>query len=216
MTKPKEGHTRAGHDARIVYTTQDLALQKPLQPISSVAFATALRVLLQNWRQGTVACQGRSDVSHSNKKPWKQKGTGRARAGSARSPLWRGGGVIHGPQARTRQLYIGKDIRKKVFATLLAQRLDSESVIQLDWQPTETPKTQQAYALLKKAHLVNMPIMVLAQPHDIHVHASFANIPDVQIIYFDQPNVFNLSRARYWVFLKKDVQEFNNMVAQWI
>ena len=64
-----------------------------------VAMAIYVRALLQNWRQGTVACKGRSDVSYSNKKPWKQKGTGRARAGSARSPLWRGGGVIFGPQA---------------------------------------------------------------------------------------------------------------------
>ena len=63
-----------------------------------------IRSLLQNWRQGTVACKGRSDVGYSNKKPWKQKGTGRARAGSARSPLWRGGGVIFGPQPRTRVL----------------------------------------------------------------------------------------------------------------
>ena len=65
--------------------------------------------MLQNWRQGTVACKGRSDVAFSNKKPWKQKGTGRARAGSARSPLWRKGGVIFGPQPRTRTLTITQE-----------------------------------------------------------------------------------------------------------
>src|SRR5260221_13587778 len=63
-------------------------------------FSTWIRVLAQNWRQGTVACKGRSDVAYTNRKPWKQKGTGRARAGSARSPLWKGGGAIFGPQAR--------------------------------------------------------------------------------------------------------------------
>ena len=75
--------------------------------------AVYVRSLLQNWRQGTVGCKGRSDVAYSNKKPWKQKGTGRARAGSARSPLWRGGGVIFGPQPRTRVLKAGKQVKKK-------------------------------------------------------------------------------------------------------
>ena len=65
---------------------------------SPVAVSQWIRALLQNWRQGTLATKGRSDVKLSNKKPWKQKGTGRARAGTARSPLWRGGGVTFGPQ----------------------------------------------------------------------------------------------------------------------
>src|SRR3990167_8761361 len=74
--------------------------------VANATFSTWVRVLLQNGRQGTVACKGRSDVAFSNKKPWKQKGTGRARAGSARSPVWRKGGVIFGPQARVRKLSI--------------------------------------------------------------------------------------------------------------
>ena len=81
-------------------------------------FQFGLRALLQNWRQGTVACKGRSDVAYSNKKPWKQKGTGRARAGSARSPLWRGGGVIFGPQATSRTLRVPQSLRKNVLNAL--------------------------------------------------------------------------------------------------
>ena len=83
---------------------QDLNLDASQKKVATVAFSTWIRSLLQNWRQGTVGCKGRSDVNRSNKKPWKQKGTGRARAGSARSPLWRGGGVIFGPQPRVRTL----------------------------------------------------------------------------------------------------------------
>src|ERR1700733_5875246 len=71
-----------------------------------ISFSTWIRVLAKNWQQGTVACQGRSDVAYTNRKPWKQKGTGRARAGSARSPLWKGGGVIFGPQARVRTMKV--------------------------------------------------------------------------------------------------------------
>src|SRR5436189_5382445 len=90
---------------------------------SNLLFSTWARVLTKNWQQGTVACQGRSEVSRTNKKPWKQKGTGRARAGSARSPLWKGGGVIFGPQARVRTLKISKKARQKVMTTILADYL---------------------------------------------------------------------------------------------
>src|SRR5260221_6802069 len=91
-----------------------------LKRASGDLFSTSIRVLTKNWQQGTVASQGRSDVSRTNKKPWKQKGTGRARAGSARSPLWKGGGVIFGPQARIRTLKLSKKARHKVMATILA------------------------------------------------------------------------------------------------
>src|SRR5437588_407352 len=83
-----------------VLTAKELALEPAKDRVAPKAFAIAIRTLRQNWRQGTVAVKGRADVSFSNRKPWRQKGTGRARAGSARSPLWRKGGVCHGPQER--------------------------------------------------------------------------------------------------------------------
>ena len=85
--------------------------ERRVMPLTS--FAIWVKALMQNWRQGTVACKGRADVtSRSNKKPWKQKGTGRARAGSPRSPLWRGGGVIFGPQPRVRKLSLNQGTKK--------------------------------------------------------------------------------------------------------
>ena len=74
----------------VTVSAQDIALESVEKRVhSDKAFANAIRALMQNWRQGTVGCKDRSEVAFSNKKPWKQKGTGRARAGSARSPLWR-------------------------------------------------------------------------------------------------------------------------------
>ena len=91
---------------------QDLSLDvSQKKEVTPVGFSTWIRSLRQNWRQGTVGCKGRSDVAHSNKKPWKQKGTGRARAGSPRSPLWRGGGVTFGPQARVRTLAVPAQLK---------------------------------------------------------------------------------------------------------
>src|SRR5690348_5288778 len=89
----------------------DTATFKKAAPAS---FSTWIRVLANNWRQGTVACKGRADVAYTNRKPWRQKGTGRARTGSARSPLWKGGGAIFGPQARTRTLKLAKKMKHKV------------------------------------------------------------------------------------------------------
>src|ERR1700722_4270098 len=88
------------------------------------AISDYVRSLFQNWRQGTVWSRGRADVSFSNKKPWKQKGTGRARAGSAKSPLWRGGGVTFGPQERTRVLKTNKKIRQLALLSLLSDHLE--------------------------------------------------------------------------------------------
>lgn len=219
MSKTKEMRNPENSVAHILHSikTQDLMLKQPLNQVSPIAFATSLRVLMQNWRQGTVACKGRSDVARSNKKPWKQKGTGRARAGSARSPLWRGGGVIHGPQARVRELTLIKKTRKQVFETLLANFISTSKISYVDWELSSgVPKTREAAAVLKQAGLYGKNILLFVSPQDHEIHASFANMKNVQILYFDHPNVFDLANAQHWVFLKKNMDDFKEMVAKWI
>jgi large subunit ribosomal protein L4 len=109
----------------------DLGLEINNKNIAGAGVSIYIRKLLQNWRQGTVGVKGRSEVSYSNRKPWKQKGTGRARAGSARSPLWRGGGIIFGPQPRERELKIPKKLRQGVFNTILYQYLQNGKIYTL-------------------------------------------------------------------------------------
>ena len=96
QTKTKNKHGTL-HRLRLLPSSM-ISIASDKKIASKANFALWVRALLQNWRQGTVVCKGRSEVAYSNKKPWKQKGTGRARAGSARSPLWRSGGVIFGPK----------------------------------------------------------------------------------------------------------------------
>jgi large subunit ribosomal protein L4 len=183
---------------------------------STKTFAIYIRTLLQNWRQGTVGCKGRSDVSFSNKKPWKQKGTGRARAGSARSPLWRGGGVIFGPQARVRQLKISKEMRRGVLRGLLSRFVENQKVVTLDWiPPTDRPRTAEAYSALKAAEMQEQKVLLFLDINDRVTAASFANIANVHIISFDEPNAYHLSNAAYWLVLKKDFELFKNMVSKW-
>jgi len=182
-----------------------------------VGFSLAVRSLLQNWRQGTVACKGRADVNRSNKKPWKQKGTGRARAGTARSPLWRGGGVIFGPQMRTRQLKITKQTRKNVFTSLLFDFAENQKIACLNWTFSEDrPKTKIAYNLLREANLGQSNVTLFLSADDFITRASFMNIPSVRVLFFDQPNAFELAGTQYWVFLQKDKNQFQEMVSRWL
>lgn len=185
--------------------------------MSPVSFAQCVRTLHQNWRQGTVACKDRGEVtSRSNKKPWKQKGTGRARAGSPRSPLWRGGGVTFGPQERVRTLKTSKALRNNVLKGLLWQRLDAGSIISLNWQPAEKPKTADLFKVLKDHALSQNSVVFFVATHDYVTHASLANIAKVRMLLFDQPNVYSLAAAERWVFLEKDIDLFKKMVSSWI
>lgn len=200
-----------------VVKAADLGLSKPADLARSpVTFATAVRVLLQNWRQGTVACKGRADVNKTTKKPFKQKGTGRARAGAASSPLWRGGGVTFGPQPRTRRLKISRKSSQYALKQLLWQRIDAGNIVALDitW-PSDAPKTAVVRQALSAAGLGGKRVTVFVAPHDYRTQASFANIAGVQVLFYDQPNAYDLSNGAYWIFLRQDGQLFKDMVSAW-
>lgn len=184
--------------------------------VKSTALAIYVRQLLQNWRQGTVGCKGRSDVSFANRKPWKQKGTGRARAGSARSPLWRGGGVIFGPQERVRTLRTSKQLRKGVLSSLFWDYLNQKKVSVINWAlQGEMPKTAQAYELLKNMQWLDKKITLFLSSEDLLHYASFSNIKNVNILFFDQPNAYSLVLGYQWVVLEKDFDAFKQMVSTW-
>jgi large subunit ribosomal protein L4 len=196
----------------------DLGLNEAQKKIATPEqFSVEVRRLLQNWRQGTVASKGRSDVVGSTRKPWKQKGTGRARAGDVKSPIWRGGGVVFGPQKRTRTLKTNKQSRKALTRSLLWNALDKKTIYTLDWSlETDVPKTKQAVEAFKKANLSGTQINLFLSSNDFVTAASFANIPWVRIIFFDSANAYDLADAFRWVVLKKDLESFKGMVAQWI
>lgn len=200
-----------------VLTFKDLGIEIPDIALEPQLLAQCVRVLRQNWRQGTVACKDRSKVtSRSNRKPWKQKGTGRARAGSARSPLWRGGGVTHGPQARVRKLSVTQSMRRHVFLALAREQINKNRVFVLDWTPAEAPSTAQAAQAIRQAGFADTRLVLFAAPHDHAVQVSCANIPSVQVVLYDEPNAVTLARDCAWVILKKDQALFADMVGSWI
>lgn len=212
--KTKEQGTQASIAQAV--SLKDLGISLPEKKIKNSGFSTLIRVLLQNWRQGTVACKGRADVAYSRKKPWKQKGTGRARAGSARSPIWRGGGVSFGPQARVRTLQAMKKLKRGALATALGEFEQRQKLMMLDWEaPVQGPKTSAAYAALKNAGLDGRKITIFVPFEDMTTYASFANIPTVRLLFYDQPDIFSLIQSDFWVLFKKDQEHFKGMVEQW-
>ncbi len=194
----------------------DLSLDAKVQG-NPAEFSNYVRMLMQNWRQGTLGVKTRGEVAFSTIKPWKQKGTGRARAGSRRSPLWRKGGVIFGPQPRVRTLKVSQDMRKRVLQSLLWQNLDNKNVFMLSWTVSgEVPKTSLAYKALKESGLHDKNVTFFVSKDDFNVHSSFSNLPNVRMLLFDQANAYALAQGDCWIFLEKDTESFKDMVNQWL
>lgn len=201
----------------IVISSKDLGLTNDNKHSASPkGFSQAVRVLLQNWRQGTVGCKDRSEVAYSTRKPWKQKGTGRARAGSLKSPLWRKGGVIFGPQPRVRTLKISKNMKQQVFNNLLWEFLENNRIVALPWTAPETPKTANAYQALKQNGLQDKKIILFLKGEDQASFLSFANLSNVTVLLFDQANAYDLANCEYWMVLDKDKDALKEMVSIWI
>jgi len=101
----------------------------------------AVKSHLAAQRQGTHKTKTRSQVAGSGRKPWRQKGTGRARVGSIRSPLWRGGGIVHGPQPRSYEKKMGAKEKRNALKSALSKKLQSDAIVVVDRLELETPKT---------------------------------------------------------------------------
>lgn len=144
------------------------------------------------WRQGTQSTKGRSEVSGGGKKPWRQKGTGRARQGSIRAAQWRGGGVIFGPKPRT---YVkrmnNKEVKLAMRSALSAKLRDNELVL-VDNYGFEKPSTKAAVAMLKALGLEGKRLTIIVREDDINAYLSFRNIPKTFIITPAEANTYDL------------------------
>lgn len=144
------------------------------------------------WRQGTQSTKGRSEVSGGGKKPWRQKGTGRARQGSIRAAQWRGGGVIFGPKPRT---YVkrmnNKEVKLAMRSALSAKLRDNELVL-VDDYGFEKPSTKSAVAMLKALGIEGKRLTIIVREDDINAYLSFRNIPKTFIITPAEANTYDL------------------------
>jgi large subunit ribosomal protein L4 len=199
------------------FLLKDLPENFSQRDASQKDFSVWVRQLLQNSRQGTVHVKTRSEITRTGKKPWKQKGTGRARAGSACSPVWRGGGISFGPQPRVRTLDISQKSKRGVLNALLHDVISKEKLLIADWLFTDAkPKTREAANFLRQAGIPQHQLVtVFVAPDDFLLQASFANIANVQMMLYDAPNVYDLVSGKLWLAFKKDLSLLTEMVEKW-
>ena len=148
-------------------------------------------------RQGTVATKTRSEVRGGGKKPWRQKGTGRARAGSNRSPLWKGGGVIFGPKPKTSSLKLNKKERRLALQTLLYNKKNNILIIEnLENELTEA-KTKNFLKICNNCSVnLNQKLLVIVTKKTVSLKLATQNLKNVELILASNLNTFSLLKAK--------------------
>ncbi len=147
---------------------------------------------LANQRQGTHSTKTKGLVSGGGKKPWKQKGTGRARAGSIRSPLWRTGGIVFGPQPRDYSYKLPKKVKKLALMTAFYRKLADGEVVVIDNFAIEKPKTKEMKEILKNLGLTGKSILIVLPEKDNSVVLSARNIPSVSVTRTADLNTYDV------------------------
>lgn len=151
---------------------------------------------MNNSRQGTVSTKTRAEVRGGGRKPWRQKGTGRARAGSNRSPLWRGGGVTFGPKPRDFSVKMNRKERRLAMRTALQGRVDDLVVVEAFADKLDRPKTKELIEALGRWGVdVNGKILVIISERQEMVYLSARNIENVKLITAANLNVYDLLAA---------------------
>ena len=144
------------------------------------------------WRQGTQSAKTRAEVSGGGRKPWRQKGTGRARQGTIRAPQWRGGGVVFAPKPRSYAKKMNnKEVKLAMRSALSAKVRDGELVL-VDEYGFEKPCTKDAVAMLKALGLEDKRLTIIVHDDDVNAYLSFRNIPKTFIITPDEANTYDL------------------------
>lgn len=150
-------------------------------------------------RQGTHAVKNRSKVSGGGQKPWRQKGTGRARSGTSRSPLWRGGGTVFGPTPRSYEKKVNRKVRKAALVSALSQKVSDEAVYVFDSFELEAPKTKLANQVMDRCSL-DRKVLFVVEDYESPLARALRNLPFVSLIRPEGLNVYDLVNARALAF----------------
>jgi large subunit ribosomal protein L4 len=152
----------------------------------------AVKVYLNNQRQGTHQTKSRSFVSGGNQKPWKQKGTGRARQGSIRAPHWRGGGIVFGPSPRDYRTEIPRKVRQLARKSALNARAREGAVHVVERLAFRAPKTAQLAGLLDSLGLDGRKALVLTAGHNPNAYLSGRNLPTVEVMAYPEASAYDI------------------------
>lgn len=162
------------------------------QPVHEHLLWLSVKRHLSNQRQGTAKVKGRGEVSGGGRKPWRQKGTGRARAGSNTSPLWPGGGRAFGPEPHDHRTELPKKQRRAALAAALSQKASEQAVTVLESLKLSTPQTRQMVAVLKALGLYEKRTLLVLGEADENVIKSCRNLRNLRTTMAHQINAYEL------------------------
>jgi large subunit ribosomal protein L4 len=182
-----------------------------IEPNNHVLFE-AIIMQRASLRQGTHKVKNRSEVAGGGRKPWKQKGTGRARQGSIRSPQWRGGGVVFGPTPRSYAFKLPKKVRRLAIKSALSAKVLEENVLVLESLAFENPKTKEFAAVLKGLSIETKALIVTGGL-DEKVALSARNIPGITVVEADGLNVLDVVSHNKLIMTKSAVEKVEEVLA---
>ena len=183
-----------------------------IEPNNQAIF-DAVQVYLSNSRQATAKTKTRDEVSGGGKKPWRQKGTGRARQGSIRSPQWRGGGVVFAPTPRSHAVKVNKKVVKLATKCVLSEKVAENNLIALEALTLENCKTKGLVEVLKNVNANNGKVLVLLSERDSLVELAGRNIPNVLVLTVSHASVYDLLNHDVVVLTKDAAAKYEEVLA---
>ena len=173
--------------------------------VNEATIYDVIKMQLASRRSGTSATKGRSDVSGGGKKPWRQKGTGRARSGSSRSPIWRKGGIVFGPQPRDYSYSVPKKVRKNALISALSMKVKEDKMTVLRDFPMEKISTKTFQKVVDLFGLKKV-LFVIDQDNDVLMKSS-RNIKNVKMIRSEGINVYDIVNYEHLILLEPSIKK---------
>ena len=167
---------------------------------------------LANKRQGTQSALTRAEVSGGGRKPWRQKGTGRARQGSTRAPQWTHGGIVFAPKPREYRYTLNKKVRRLALKSALSDKAAQQNIVVIDAIQVDAPKTREFAAFLKAVNVTGKALVVTAEA-DTNVVKSGRNIPGCQVTFANLINVYDIVNAKQLVLDKAALAKIEEVFA---
>lgn len=182
-------------------------------PVHQSVMHDAVVAYLANQRQGTHDTKTRGEVSGGGRKPWRQKGTGRARHGSIRSPIWRGGGIVFGPHPRDYSIRLPRKVRRLAVRSALSSKVESGNIVVLDELKLDRPKTKDMVRILENLKVNNKALVVTAGI-DQNVIRSARNIPGIKSTTAGFLNAYDILAHQTLVITRDAVNQVEEVLAR--
>jgi large subunit ribosomal protein L4 len=173
--------------------------------INPTLFYDVIRMDLASQRQGTASTKNKALVRGGGAKPWRQKGTGRARAGSRRSPLWRGGGTIFGPMPRDYSFSLPKKVKRAALRAALSLKRQEGKLILLSDFPLEGFKTRQVLEVLKKFQVEDA--LIVTDQKNSFLERSTRNLPGIEVLRYEGLNIYDILNHEHLILLRPTVSK---------